>query len=388
MCADAIKEELGKILLDPATYLDTEEGGPQPGIALCLSGGGYRAAVFHVGAIWRLHEAGLLAKTARISSVSGGSITAGVLGLNWNLIKADGPFDKQAFVEHFVKPVRAMAGETIDRWAIIGGALLPGSISEKIQAQYKEHLFGEATLQDLPDTPRIIFNATNVQTSVLWRFSKKYMADYRVGMVDNPEVSLAEAVAASSAFPPVLSPMVLRLEPEKVKKVKGNDLHKEPYTTKVILTDGGVYDNLGLETAWKKYKTVFISDAGGQIKPEEDPKDDWARHSYRVLNLIDNQVRCLRKRQVIYSYLNKRRTGAYWGIRTNIENYKLADAMPCPEKKTLDLADTPTRLKRLDGARQEKLINWGYAVCDAAIRKHYDKTIAKPAGFPYPKAKV
>ena len=31
-----------------------------PGIALCLSGGGYRAMVFHLGALWRLNELGLL----------------------------------------------------------------------------------------------------------------------------------------------------------------------------------------------------------------------------------------------------------------------------------------------------------------------------------------
>ena len=52
------------------------------------------------------------------------------------------------------------------------------------------------------------------------------------------------------------------------------------------------------------------------------------------------------------------------------------------------LAETPTRLKRMNDNLQERLINWGYAVCDAALRKHVDKTLAKPAGFPYPAAKV
>jgi NTE family protein len=54
---------------------------PEQGIALCLSGGGYRAMLFHLGSLWRLNEAGLLPKLDRISSVSGGSIAAGVLGL-------------------------------------------------------------------------------------------------------------------------------------------------------------------------------------------------------------------------------------------------------------------------------------------------------------------
>jgi len=49
---------------------------PQDGIVLCLSGGGYRAMLFHPGALWRLNEAGCLPKLARVSNVSGGSIVA------------------------------------------------------------------------------------------------------------------------------------------------------------------------------------------------------------------------------------------------------------------------------------------------------------------------
>ena len=55
----------------------------EAGIGLCLSGGGYRAMLFHIGALWRLYDAGLLGTVKRISSVSGGSITAGLLGLSW-----------------------------------------------------------------------------------------------------------------------------------------------------------------------------------------------------------------------------------------------------------------------------------------------------------------
>ena len=59
--------------------LDDLQPGFEDGVALSLSGGGYRAMVFHVGALWRLNEVGLLSKLKRISSVSGGSITAGAL---------------------------------------------------------------------------------------------------------------------------------------------------------------------------------------------------------------------------------------------------------------------------------------------------------------------
>jgi NTE family protein len=68
--------------LEPIREIPGDEAKqPRPGIALCLSGGGYRAMVFHLGALWRLNEVGLLKKLDRISSVSGGSITAGMLGL-------------------------------------------------------------------------------------------------------------------------------------------------------------------------------------------------------------------------------------------------------------------------------------------------------------------
>ena len=60
---------------------DPEVAKLEPTMALCLSGGGYRAMVFHIGVLWRLYETGLLHDIKRISSVSGGSITAGVLAL-------------------------------------------------------------------------------------------------------------------------------------------------------------------------------------------------------------------------------------------------------------------------------------------------------------------
>ena len=99
-------------------------------------------------------------------------------------------------------------------------------------------------------------------------------------------------------------------------------------------------------------------------------------------------ARKLRKRQAIDSFKSGVRKGGYWGIRTDIARYQLPDALPCPFDKTMELAETPTRLKRMNDNLQERLINWGYAVCDAALRKHVDKTLAKPAGFPYPAAKV
>lgn len=361
---------------------------PDPGLGLCLSGGGYRAMLFHLGSLWRLYEVGLLRNTHRISSVSGGSITAAVLGLKWKDLSIEPDHLASDFARHVVQPIRSLASETIDAEAIILGIALPGRISDRVAAAYEQHLFGKATLQDLPDQPRFVINATNVQSGVLWRFMKAYMRDYRVGEVVKPNIRLAQAVAASSAFPPVLSPLEMRLDPNSFTPNSGYDLQRPPFTSKVVLSDGGVYDNLGLETVWKRYDTVLVSDGGGKMRAQEEPKADWARHAYRVLDLIDNQVRSLRKRQVIDSYKSGARKGAYWGIRTNIKDYELPDALDCPFDRTMQLAEIPTRLKRIDDTLQERLINWGYAVCDAALRKHVDPKLSKPADFPYPPAGV
>lgn len=384
-------QTLGQPSDSPVRAIPTDIVGrkPGPGTALCLSGGGYRAMVFHIGVIWRLSETGVLKSLKRISSVSGGSITAGVLALKWQQLTAAPQSDRITFMREFVTPLRALASETIDVGSVVRGLLLPGKISDRIAAAYDKYVFNGATLQDLPDEPRFVINATNVQTGALWRFMKPYMADYRVGIVDKPKISLAQAVTASSAFPPVLSPMEMRLDPASFRPNSGLDLQHEPFTSKVILTDGGVYDNLGLETAWKSYDTILVSDGGGKLEAEAEPKSDWPRHSYRVLNLIDNQVRSLRKRQVVDSFKApaqdaNHRKGTYWGIRTNIADYGLADALDCPHDKTLALAAVATRLQSLDDRLQQQLINWGYAVCDAALRKHVDPALKPMPAFPYP----
>lgn len=359
---------------------------PKPGMALCLSGGGYRAMVFHLGVLWRLNEAGLLRKLSRVSSVSGGSITAAMLGLQWKKLTFDPQGTATNLLDEVINPVLDLAGHTLDATSIIEGVISPfKTIAVEIAAAYRSHLYGHATLQELPsdnEGPRFVINATNVQTKVLWRFSKPYMGDYRVGLIRNPTLELAVAVGASSAFPPVLSPVELKLHMEQFDPATDGGLQKPPFTTNVVLSDGGVYDNLGLETAWKEYETILVSDGGGLTADDPNPHTDWARHAFRILELLDNQVGSLRKRWVIGSFQIGLRKGTYWGIRTNIADYQVSDAMNCPLSATTELANTPTRLQAMGRKLQQRLVNWGYAVCDAAIRKHVDSSL--PAGnFPY-----
>jgi NTE family protein len=340
--------------------------------------------MFHAGALLRLNECGLLGRLGRISSVSGGAIAAGLLGLGWARLKFSTNRVADNFDEIIIQPLCRLAEHTIDVPAVLWGVFGSGTVANRIARYYRKYLFEEATLQDLPDNPRFVFNATNVQSKALWRFSKPYMRDWRVGKVPNPKLELAVAVAASSAFPPALSPIKLDLRDSDYEPNSGDGYQRPPFTTQVILTDGGVYDNLGLETVWKQYETVFVSDAGGLYHAEEYPHRDWLRHTHRVLDLLDNQVRSLRKRQVIDAFKAGLRKGCYWGIWTNIANYQLPTALNAPYAQTAVIASIPTRLKALDSSSQRKLMNWGYAVCDAAIRKHFDANLPPPGGFPFP----
>lgn len=106
-----------------------------------------------------------------------------------------------------------------------------------------------------------------------------------------------------------------------------------------------------------------------------------------MLKVVDNQVRSLRKRQLIAGLKRGDRDGAYIGIRSDVADYGL-DALAAPHEQTLRLARIATRLDALDERVQERLINWGYAICDAGLRLHVDTGIAPPEGFPYPAAGI
>ena len=113
------------------------------GVALCLSGGGYRAMVFHLGALWRLNELGHLGRIARFSSVSGGSITSATLGLNWQKLG----FDKLGVAQNLegavITPIRNLASSTIDVGAILGGLIL-GGVAKRVPDAYRKHQIGRA----------------------------------------------------------------------------------------------------------------------------------------------------------------------------------------------------------------------------------------------------
>jgi NTE family protein len=122
-----------------------------PGSAFSLSGGGYRAMLFHRGAVWRHNEVGLLYQLGGVSSVFGGSITAGVLAYEWQNLDCDTKSGVAKAFERVVPRLRGLAGRTIDTTAGLSGMFLPGSIAERLAGAYRRHLSGKATLRTLPD---------------------------------------------------------------------------------------------------------------------------------------------------------------------------------------------------------------------------------------------
>ncbi|HWC03062.1 MAG TPA: patatin-like phospholipase family protein [Methylomirabilota bacterium] len=363
--------------------------GVEPGIGLALSGGGFRATLFHCGALWRLDELGILARLDRVSSISGGSITAGVLAIRWQALRFHGAGGGN-LRELVIEPLRAFCHRTVDAPAIGLGAVLPGRRpSDLLQAEYAKHLYGATTLRDLPDRPRFVFNATNLATGVSFRFSKPYAGDYRIGLIKDPAFPVALAVTASSAFPPFLSPVAIETEPSAFQRVEGADLFDQvAYRERLLLTDGGVYDNLGLETVWNRYDTILASDAGAPFGLQLDPETAWHSQVLRALDIATSQSRGLRKRALVDEYTRGARKGAYWGIDTDILRYGLSDALPVLPGRIRELAGLRTRLDDFTDAEQGRLINWGYAVCDAAMRRHVTGGTGPTPGWPVPELRL
>jgi NTE family protein len=298
--------------------------------------------------------------------------TAGVLGLAFRHLEFDEAGRAKNFRDAVVHPIRRLARRTIDIPALVLGPVFPGSTGNRLAASYRRYLFGDAILEDLPPRPAIAFYATNVRSGASVTFYRDGLRASDIGIAPSTRVPLAVAVAASSAFPPFLSPIVLDVEVRAAKNV--------------ILMDGGVYDNLALDQAWDWYTTVLISDGGGRLRFREHPRRNWVSQAFRSLAIMTPQAPRLRARQAIDAF-RATRQGTYWSTVSSMGSYAPLQTLPCPPNEVLALASTPTRLCRTSALLQERLINWGYAACDAAMRARVTAE-ASTGSFPYPAAAV
>src|ERR671918_1287191 len=128
------------------TTYDGVRGLPRP-MGLALSGGGFRAMLFHLGAVVRLNELRLLRELDEISSVSGGAIVAGRLASAWPRLR----FRLGVAInlwEELAAPLLDFAGQRVDVRAVTR-ALVPGvSAAAQVEAAYRDSVVGATTLGD------------------------------------------------------------------------------------------------------------------------------------------------------------------------------------------------------------------------------------------------
>ena len=267
---------LGSGATDHARGAYLPEAGRQ-GTALCLSGGGYRAALFHLGGLRRLNELGILTRIDTFSAVSGGSIVAAHLARQAAAWPATG-MPVPAWEERVARPFRAFCRRNI-RTGAVARRLLPWHWRESRTAvaalaeQYARRLL-PTRFSELPDRPRFVFCATDLAFGVNWVFDsgvadgvRGRLGDYQAGYVRPiPDWPVALAVAASSCFPPVFDPLPVDLDPTRLLGGRYAEADRHELVAGIRLSDGGVYDNLGLEPVWKDHAVVLVSDGAASSR--------------------------------------------------------------------------------------------------------------------------
>jgi predicted acylesterase/phospholipase RssA len=248
-----------------------------PKLGLALSGGGFRATLFHLGVVRFLRDVGALRDVTDIASVSGGSILAAHLVLNWDLYNGDEEHFAQAAAQ-IVKFVQFDVRNHIVRRLPLLYVLsflakrMPGrrqglTANAILERYYVRFLYGDRCLYELPEKPRLHILATNVSNGGLSVFDREGLSIQQRSDAGAPEfervsgqmAGIARVVCASSAFPGFFPPVAIRAADLGVREGQ--------FPTEWF-TDGGVYDNLGMRAfSWLKqqnveFDQVLVSDAG------------------------------------------------------------------------------------------------------------------------------
>lgn len=347
--------------------------------ALCLSGGGFRASLFHLGALRRLNEMGILSRIDAFSSVSGGSITSAVLATRWdqlNQSESEGVFT--AFDSLVAQPIYDFCQQDLRTDVLLWQRLDPGNwwrllhtrhtVTDRLATAYAEDLGLNRPLSTLPAAPQFIFCAANLANGVSWEFRSRKMGDFYTGWASTGDLPVARAVAASSAYPVTFPPLVM--SPDEPLRFDGGHDGSPLSRDSVALTDGGVYDNLGLEPVNTGYRYLLVSDAATPMRRVDGPSTGPYGRLARSFDVIWNQVGALRKRWLIAKYKSSESdlSGAYWGIASDVAGYGL-DA-PGYGRSTLELlARVRTDLDAFTLGEIACLENQGYSLANVAIRR-------------------
>ena len=234
-------------------------------IVLALSGGGARAASFHLGVLQALRDTPgrdgrpLTEHIALITSVSGGSVLAAYYGLH-----GDAGLDTfdAAYLAHDWN-IRGPASPLGIAGALGGGMNGPRQLRDWLAA----NVYGDATMGDMRAGPRVIINATDLYNSTPFAFTQFFFDGI---CSDVRRVRVADAVAASMAVPVAFRPVVMESyggrcpgPPAWTARVlaardAGETVHETARAFQnyrgdthagqhfVHLVDGGVADNFGM----------------------------------------------------------------------------------------------------------------------------------------------
>jgi NTE family protein len=325
-------------------------GGASKRIGLAMSGGGFRAAAFHLGVMRKLRSIGLFDKLDLLTCVSGGSIAGAFVAANWS-----SP-DNLDRLDTYLR-TRSIAVSSV-----LGGTLDPFETRlDKLAGSYDRDLFHDATLKDLAAGPRIYMNATNLATGNMFFFVAggglpEELGEHELGVVPAPEFKVSRAVAASSAFPPVFPPLRL-----------SSDVYVHANTVEyVTLTDGGVYDNMGVNPVVRTRNAldyVIVSDGGKPFAIDERPTDSGAMVLTASLGIMMEQIRGLEFERLQHRYLAHAGPKPLW---FSIDS-KEGEVQPGDAAFASAIS---TNLKRLTAEEMDVLTRHGGALVEARLRRY------------------
>lgn len=289
-------------------------------IGLALSGGGHRAAVFHLGVLSYLADNELLENVNHLSTVSGGSV---LMGLIYKLNKYEFP-NSNTYLNNILPEIKGYFTNMSLTKSLLNKMISNLRFLNRhsvLASELKDTWGIDKSIQDISDKPIWTINTTVLETGKSWRIQKKEMKEYTLRGIKNPNIAISDAIAASAGFPIGIGPMKLdvlkyKFEPKGLNKNK--PLH---------LYDGGLYDNLGLEVFMKNNFTyldetvdfVICSDAS---KPLEITNHRWYHQRiFRIIDVSTEQIRSLKVRlfyKFLYHNYNK---GVH--IRIGEEHYNM-----------------------------------------------------------------
>ncbi len=246
-------------------------------IGICMSGGGYRAAAFHLGTLDYLNNLKIIDKLTAISSVSGGTFTVTKYIIS---LAEKTPF--QAFFTDYYSGLQNinLLDKGFKKLASQKNAVPSGrqDLIVSMAQVYCETFFRKKENDDTSpyyfDTilngdfavSDVMLNATDFRSGIAFRFQRSINNKGKIGNSynyiapsDAAKIRLADIVAASSCFPggfePLSFPYDFTWENGEVPSAVALAFPKDNATNDatapqgpVPLMDGGVYDNQGLQS--------------------------------------------------------------------------------------------------------------------------------------------